>query len=149
MRRTSAREAVATSAFALFDTDALQRACTLDAVGRLGYDCTVFASLGELARALQSGRDFDVVGVALHPGQSWTAEDLRLLKPRGEGAHKLVLMAHHTELAATRTLLLQVLREGPAQFIATPVEEEELRLRLQMLEPSQHFTAGARWASAA
>ncbi|MDP9607685.1 UNVERIFIED_ORG: hypothetical protein J2W38_007510 [Variovorax paradoxus] len=127
-----------TPIFALLETDALQRTCTLDAVTRLGYKCEFFFSLRALTDAVRSGLHFDVIGIAIHPDQTWTSADLQTFHRSGlSRMSKLVLMAHHTEFGAVHPLVLETVRHGSAQFIRTPVLEEELVLRLNLLDPTR------------
>lgn len=122
---------------ALVESDALQRACSVDAIGRIGFDCVHFQTVHDLAAALKQGAAFQAIAIAVHPHPAGALHGLRSACRHiaAATAVPLLFMAHHTEIAPLQPLLLEALQAtAAAAFICTPLAEEELQFRLDLLQ---------------
>lgn len=123
------------SIFALVESDELQRLCSADAIQAVGYDCVHFKTARELSRALERGASFEAAGIALHPHASDEhLEVMDICRRMARDAERPVLfMAHATELEFLKPSLREFLAQPGTDFICTPMQDEELRLRLDLL----------------
>lgn len=131
--------------FALVESDELQRLCSADAIQAIGYDCVHFRTARDLARALEHGARFEAAGIALHPrAPDEHREVLDICRWMAMDARRPVLfMAHATELDVLRPSLRDFLARAGTAFICTPMQNEELRLRLDVLARSNTFEQAA------
>ncbi|MDQ8019665.1 MAG: hypothetical protein AAGD03_21985 [Bordetella sp.] len=126
---------MSSSIFALVESDELQRLCSADAIQAIGYDCVHFKTPRDLSRALERGAGFDAAGIALHPRTpDERREVLDICRQVARDAERPVLfMAHATELEILKPSLREFLAQPGTDFICTPMQDEELRLRLDLL----------------
>lgn len=121
--------------FALVESDDLQRACTIDAVSRLGFDCLHLRAVQDLVDALKKGVAPQAIGIAVH---RYSGDGLQNLRATCRTVSTLtstpvIFMAHYTEIAPIRAVLIEVLLTmAAADIICTPVVEEELHFRLEL-----------------
>lgn len=123
--------------FALVESDPLQRFCSVDAISRIGFDCHHFPTVHDLVAALKQGSVFQAIGVGVHPHPTGALHGLRSACHEIAAAARvpLLFMAHHTEIVPLQVMLTEILREAAcAGFICTPVVEEELQFRLDLLK---------------
>ena len=123
------------SIFALVESDDLQRLCSADAIQAVGYDCVHFKTARDLARALERGASFEAAGIGLHPhAPDEHREAMDIWRWMARDAQRPVLfMAHATELEFLKPSLREFLAQPGTDFICTPMQDEELRLRLDLL----------------
>ncbi len=129
------------STFALVDSDELQRLCSADAIQAVGYHCVHFKTARDLARALEHGASFEAAGIALHPrAPNEHSEVLDICRWMATDAGRpVIFMAHATELEFLKLSLRAFLAQPGTAFICTPMQDEELRLRLDVLARPDKF----------
>lgn len=126
---------MSSSIFALVESDELQRLCSADAIQGVGYDCLHFKTAGELLESLERGASFQAAGIALHPRAADERAAIREICRRMAHAiaRPMLFMAHPAELERVRPSLMDFLVLPGTSFICTPMQDEELRLRLDLL----------------